>query len=469
MSDAVLARVFRTDRRSVVAWSVILIAVAARVGWAAWVAHAYPEAVTSGDTPGYLGPAEALVDSGRFDVSPQDGTPMFFRTPGYPAFLAAILWVTGSTWSISPIQAVLSVLIILLVVLIGQRVVSPTAGVVAGVLVALDPLQFASSGTILTESLFTLMLVGVVAAGIPVLLRPLQQVRPIHLAALGALIAIATMVRPTTYYLPIVVLVLLAVRFWRLAWRSKLALLLAFALPIVLVVGGWMARNHDEVGSWQLSGSAAITLYCWHAADVEARDGGVSIQEAREQLECPPGGWDDLRTVCPSWWACDADQPLADGASWDEMGSRGIDILTDHPLLTGEMFIRGLAREVAGPGTDTVGRFLHVDSSPALFALLLLWNLLLWSLALVGAAVGLRSPQRWFWGFVVTVIVYVLVVSAGANSGARFRTPLVPLLALLAAVGIRHIVQSRRRRGSAPGSVQPSPALRHRSDEPSDT
>jgi 4-amino-4-deoxy-L-arabinose transferase-like glycosyltransferase len=466
MRYTALAQVFRTDRRYVVAWSMILIAVAVRVGWAAWVAHAHPEAVMSGDTPGYLGPAEALIDSGRFDVSPRDGTPMFFRTPGYPAFLAAILWVTDSTWSISPIQAALSLLTILLVVFIGHRVISPAAGVVAGVLVALDPLQFASSGTILTESLFTLMLVGGIAAGIPVLLRPEQQVRPIHLAALGAVIAIATMVRPTTYYLPIVVLVLLAVRFWNLAWRSTLALLIAFALPIALVVGGWMVRNYDEVGSWQLSGSAAITLYCWHGAEVEARDSGVSMQEARKQLQCPPGGWDDLRTVCPSWWACDADQPLADGASWDEMGDRGIDILTDHPFLTAEMFIRGLAREVAGPGTDTVGRFLHVDSSPALFGLLLLWNLLLWSLALVGAVVGLRSPQRWFWGFVVTIVVYVLVVSAGANSGARFRTPLVPLLALLAALGIRHLVKAWRQRISVPGSMQPSPALHHRADEP---
>jgi 4-amino-4-deoxy-L-arabinose transferase-like glycosyltransferase len=449
MNETLLAPVGRSDRRYLIAWGVIVVAVAARVAWAAWVAHAHPEAVMSGDTPGYLGPARALVENGDFNVSLQDDTPMFFRTPGYPVFLAPILWLTDSTWSISPIQAALTLFTILVVVFVGRRVISPAAGVVAGVLVALDPLQFALSGTILTESLFTLTLMGVVAAGVPVFVRPREQVRLIHLVTLGALIAIATMVRPTTYYLPIVILVLLTVYLWRLPWRAKVALLLAFALPTALVVGGWMVRNHDEVGSWQLSGSQAITLYCWHAAEVEALDRGVSMQEAREHLECPAAGWDDLRTVCPSWWACDARQPLADGASWDEMGRRGMEILMDHPGLTANVMIRGLAREVVGPGTDTVGRFLHVDSSPPLFGVLLLWNLLVWALALVGAAVGLRSSRRWFWGFVVTIIVYVLVVSAGANSGARFRMPVMPLLALLAALGLRHIVKARRQAISA--------------------
>ena len=81
------------------------------------------------------------------------------------------------------------------------------------------------------------------------------------------------------------------------------------------------------------------------------------------------------------------------------------------------------------------------SSSTPLAAVLFVWNMLLWSLALVGAVVGLRSRRRWFWGFVISLIVYVIVVSAGANSGARFRTPLVPLLALLAALGTRQVVR----------------------------
>src|SRR5205807_5221725 len=98
--------------------------------------------------------------------------PMFMRTPGYPGLLAAILWVTDSQWSISPIQAALSVLPVLVTVFVGRRVIGATAAMLAGVLVALDPLQFALSGTILTETLATLTLITIVAAGVAVFVRP---------------------------------------------------------------------------------------------------------------------------------------------------------------------------------------------------------------------------------------------------------------------------------------------------------
>lgn len=433
--------------------ALIVVALAARVGWAAWIAHAEPDAVRSGDTPGYLGPARALIDSGRFSYSPQDDTPMFLRTPGYPALLAAILWVTDSEWAISPIQAALSASVVVLVVVVGRRVIGTVAGLVAGVIVALDPLQFALSGTILSETLASLTLVAVAAAGIPVFLRPPGRVRPNHVAALGALLAVATLVRPTTYYLPPVLVVLLAARLRSTGWRRVVAYVVAFLVPVAVALGAWHVRNERELGTSQFSGSQAVTLYCWHAAEVRARVDGVSIGEARERLGCHRGGWDDFASSCPSWWDCDAAQPLADGASWDEMSRRGIDILRDNPVESAEVYVRGLVREVAGPGTDTVRRFLDTGSSPALAAALFSWNALLWALAAVGAVVGLRSSrQRWYWGFVITLIVYVLLVSGGANSGARFRAPLVPLLALLAALGLRTLVlrlASREREAGA--------------------
>ena len=194
-----------------------------------------------------------------------------------------------------------------------------------------------------------------------------------------------------------------------------------------------------------VAGSQPLTLYCWQEPLSKPRPAWASGK--RRKSWDVPGRVGQPRTVCPSWWACDASAPSPTdraGTRWD----RGIDILKEHPVLTGEDTLKGLVREVAGPGTDTVGRFLHVRSSPLLVALLFLWNALLWSLALVGAVVALRSPQRWYFGFVISMVVYVLAISAGANASARFRTPLVPLLALLAAIGALHVVNGC----AAPGS-----------------
>jgi 4-amino-4-deoxy-L-arabinose transferase-like glycosyltransferase len=450
--DAVL----RGEQQELAWWAVIAAAIVLRVAWSAWIAHAHPSAVTSGDTSGYIGPARALLEKGRFSLSPQDPTPMFLRTPGYPAFLAAILWVTDSRWSISAIQATLSVSAVLVTVFVGRRVIGPTAAMLAGVLVALDPLQFALSGTILTETLATLMLVSIVAFGVVVFVRRPEEVKVRHFFVLGASLAAATMVRPTTYYFPPIVVILLLWRFRRLGWRRLIVSLLAFVLPIVVVVGGWELRNHYAVDSWQLSGSAAVTIYCYNAAAVEAKVTGRSVHATRVELGCHPGGWDDLAASCPSWWGCNVPHRLANGRGFDEMNSRGFHIVTRHPFQSAEIVLAGLGRETFGPGTDTVSRFLHVRSSFLLAAPLFLWNLVVWSLALLGTIVALRSPLRAFWVFLISVLLYVLLLSAGAESSARFRTPLVPLLALLAAVGAKHVVRSlREEHGRTEKAVSP--------------
>jgi 4-amino-4-deoxy-L-arabinose transferase-like glycosyltransferase len=125
-----LVRLVRADRRTVLRWTVAVIvaAVVVRVGWAAWIAHAEPEAVRTPDTPGYLEPARALIETSRFSLSPEDATPMYVRTPGYPVFLVPILWLTGSEWAISPIQAVVSLLAVAATALVGWRLFGKTAG-----------------------------------------------------------------------------------------------------------------------------------------------------------------------------------------------------------------------------------------------------------------------------------------------------------------------------------------------------
>ncbi|GIU85986.1 MAG: hypothetical protein KatS3mg009_0501 [Acidimicrobiia bacterium] len=167
-------------------------------------------------------------------------------------------------------------------------------------------------------------------------------------------------------------------------------------MPIVLVIGAWHVRNERVLGSSQFSGSQAVTLYCWHAAGVEAAVRGVEHRRGARGLGCHPGGWDDLRTTCPSWWACDADEPLADGASWDEMSRRGVEVLRAHPRESVEVYVRGPRPRGRGPGTDTVRRFLGIGPSPLLAAALFTWNAVVWALASIGAVVGLRSvaPTR---------------------------------------------------------------------------
>jgi len=434
-------------RRTVWLWGAALIAgaAAARVGWAAWIAHAQPSAVQDPDSPGYLAPARALVDAGRFTVTPTDPIPMFIRTPGYPVFLASILWLIDSRWAISPIQAFASLLGVAAVVWVGRRLIGPSAGLVAGAIVVLDPLQFVASGTLLTEGLAALVMSATVAVGAVVFaLRSPAQVPRAAVFALGALAAAATMVRPTFWFYPAVIVILLAVRLHRLPRRALLAQLLVFLLPITLVVGGWQLRNHARVDSWQVSAVPSINLYCDNAAEVTADVSGASLESVMDRFGCPVE--EDLDTDCErqAGWACWVPDPDAPGQGFDDLGREARQILLDHPVQTGRVLGEGLVREIAGPGTDTVASYLGVGPSLPLTAVLFAWNAVLWGFAALGAATGLRSSHRAFWAFVVATIGYVILVSAGAAAYARLRTPIVPMVALLTALGVKVCVSRLR-------------------------
>jgi 4-amino-4-deoxy-L-arabinose transferase-like glycosyltransferase len=446
----------RADRRTVCrcAVAVIVTGIVARVAWAAWIAHADPLAIRSPDTPGYVWPAHALIEAGRFSVSPLDPTPMFVRTPGYPAFLAAILWITSSEWAISPTQAAFSALTVAAVVLVGWRLLGRTAGLVAGALLVLDPLQFMASGTILTEGVASLTTAAIAVVGLLVFGR--RRARDVPVGAvfgLGALVALATMVRPTMWFYPGVLLVLLGIRFRHVPRRALVTRLLAFMVPIVLVVGGWQVRNHSAVDSWQLSGATGLLLYCSNGARIEARTTGATMLAARQRLGCPTTGEDpDGECKSTEGWTCQVPDPGAPGQGFDEWNRRGLEIMTDHPVQAARIMVEGVVRQIAGPGTDTVRQYVDVPASPPLVLGLFSWNAFLWALAGVGAAAGLRSGNRGYWAFVIATVGYVIIVSTGDAAYARYRVPIIPLLALLAANGVQWSVRRLRSRGGHPAS-----------------
>lgn len=445
------------DRRTVARWAIAIIVTGAvaRVAWAAWIAHAEPLAVRSPDTPGYLWPARALIEAGRFSLSPTDPTPMFVRTPGYPAFLGAILWMTDSEWAISPIQATLSVLTVMTIVLVGWRLMGLTAGLVAGALVMLDPLQFIASGTILTEGVASLAIAAIAAVGVLVFAaRPPRDVSIGAVFGLGALVAVATMIRPTMWFYPAVLLVLLAIRFRGLPRRTLVTRLLVFVLPIALVVGGWQVRNHATVGSWQLSGATGLLMYCSNAAQIEARTSGTSMDETQRRLGCPPSG-EDPDGVCRSdaGWTCRVPAADANGQGFDEWNRQGLQIMAEQPVQTARIVVEGAVRQIAGPGTDTVRRYIDVQGSIPLALGLFSWNAALWAVAAIGAMAGLRSRHRAYWAFLIATIGYVIVVSTGDAAGARYRVPVIPMLALLAVNGVLWGVRRLRSRGWHPANA----------------
>src|SRR3990167_5581496 len=86
-----------------------------------------------GDSYEYVSLAQTMISDGRFAMSPES-VPESFRTPGYPALLAAILLLTGSLAAIPIVQIVLAALSCGLIYLLGEHFFSSRVGLAAAVL-----------------------------------------------------------------------------------------------------------------------------------------------------------------------------------------------------------------------------------------------------------------------------------------------------------------------------------------------
>jgi hypothetical protein len=402
-------------------------------------------ATVEGDTSSYTAPARALLEHGRFSKTSTDPRPEFLRTPGYPVFIAGVYGLFGpSRATLLLAQVLVSTLTVLLVYLLAARIWSVPIGLLAAALTALDPLQHYTTGTIISECLGTLALVGVAGAGWVAFSRERPALRWPFL--LGLAIATATMIRPVTYYLPLLVVGLFAYRMVREAHaRGYLArMLVAFLVPVVVILGGWQLRNRVEAGSWRISGIEGKNLYMYRAAGVLADEQGISLRAARHELGRRVGKLGHR----------------SQGQYYGRLMSDGMQILASEPFDALETTATGLLAEVTDVRYKIYEPFGLSSPSGALEVATMLALLGFYALTLYGMATVVRARRHLLAHvFVVSVAAYVVLVSAGPEAlggrGERFRAVVMPILILYAARGAAEL-WARYRGARSVASCEPA-------------
>jgi 4-amino-4-deoxy-L-arabinose transferase-like glycosyltransferase len=433
--------------------------------WAGFLAAADPALLLQGDSREYHDSARALLETGSFAVSPGLHLPQTFRTPGYPAFLAAVYGVVGARPAAALlVQIVLSVATLALVYLLVRRLWGARVALAATVLLALDVASLLLSLALLTETLFTLLLVAALACGVAVLTR-LDRRR--WALGMGIALAACVLVRPVAYYLVAPVALGLAVHGRRARWGARetarvLALLL---VPYCAAVGGWRYRNYRATGNSAFTRVDATVLLFYRGAAIVARREGIGMDEARARLRAEFGG------------APGDPVAAADPARWRR---EGIALIRRNPGIYARIVASGVLRSLLRPAGLRVGG--AVVPEPAwteearraggslhgvaarlarrgpLYAATFVFDALL-VVAATGAAAyavaRLAAARRLSVVdvFLLGVVLYLLLVQAGATSDARGRVPIEPVLALYAARGL---VELRPR--PRPAASRPAPA-----------
>jgi hypothetical protein len=145
-----------------------------------------PKRLTLGDEPGYDNLARSLLAGRGFDWPG--------RVPLYPLWIAALHAITGYHYPAIPYaQAVLGTTVIVLTFVLGWRLLGTATGLLAALGAAVDVVLVNQSGPVLSEVLFTPVLLVAVIALVGAVRRPTTR----RLAWAGAWMGVGALVRPT--------------------------------------------------------------------------------------------------------------------------------------------------------------------------------------------------------------------------------------------------------------------------------
>lgn len=264
--------------------------------------YSIPPNPPSPDEIGYRAMAEQFLDRGILGY--KSDKPNAFVTPGYPLFLAG-LYALARPLGLPPdmlvrtIQVLLSTATVWLVFLLGRQLGGLPAGYLGGVLAAVYPPFLYANARILTESLFTFVFTGYAYMA----LISLKHRKPWPHALTGAMLALATLVRPAAAPILVVPYLLLWVRHRKKRiWLFFLAALAGFSLVML----PWWIRNYlvlhkivflaTQTGNPFLRGAIPFDPYGHTQPGLientpQEEQLKAALQKIREGLKTNPGLW----------------------------------------------------------------------------------------------------------------------------------------------------------------------------------
>lgn len=470
--------------RLAVPLGILIVAVLAR----AWVAWPGFEGLTMGiaytdDSPRYerlamtmleegIYEAHALIRHQGLDRELYEG-PEVFRVPGYPTFLATVYAVTGySTKSALAVQVLLAALICVLVYWIGAEVHSPRLGMVAAVLLLLNPKPGVHAGQITSEVLFTFLLTLTTLLCVRLLRNP-----TLRSAVFGGFaFVMLALTRPLGLHL---VLIFLAVGLFSLGWQRRAAYLAIPVLAVVLSLQAWSYRNYLHSGVWAVTSNDGFTLGLQYPAMIWAnahaksyRDGELEVLHRHAEVNPQY-----------AWVYRDADADPRDHHAWhvglvhdlrlsESLKPVGYQMLVEEWPTTIKVMLQGslwsyfsglnewrgwlLTREQYGhifaalgygkrklmesrysQAVRIVSAALGATPAPVLFVFALVGLLhVVLAVATVRGLPLLFAPEMPAAGALLVLWIFYLFATAAPTANSRYIAPLLPLLSITAAFGL---------------------------------
>ncbi|HEY3966852.1 MAG TPA: glycosyltransferase family 39 protein [Planctomycetaceae bacterium] len=378
------------------------------------------------------------LTAGQGYSDPQTGAPTAYRPPVYPLLLAAIIRCRGSDSAIGIVQAVLGVGTVALTICAGRRMGLGRGSIVAGILVAVDPILLHQTSQVMTETTATFLAALCLWLGA-------MPMTPLRGFLLGIVFGAACLCRPTFWGFGILAgLIWLVNRMrssdWQEGFDDREIQPVFFALVgLLAVVAPWVHRNATVMQRPTVTTThGGYTLLLAHnpeytRAVVEQPWGTVwqspSFDQWTEAIDTelaarnPP--LDQAHLSPPVELARDA--WMYDKA-WIYMQCDPKTAVKAGLTLLGRMW------NIMPAATNEAGRSREVRMAIGAFYIAVLAGLVIGILRVV-----FSDWQAW-WPPVALILSYT-AVHALYWADMRMRAPLVPAIALLAAAGCLGLVR----------------------------
>lgn len=420
-----------------------------------WVPSNAEEVILQYDAVGYHALALTLIHHAQFALE-EGGEPEALRTPGYPLYIGFLYTIFGEKpWIVLLSQILLDGISCLLLFALVEQALSSEIALYAGLFYALDPHLILYSNHLLSETLFVFFCVLFFYFFWNSISRKAGRGQITYLSWSALFLGMATLVRPVSQFLTLVILVIILVLV-RGEIRKRLKQVAVFAAVFVLSLSPWLIRNYITFNVLSLSSAADYNLLLLHVASFETERRGLQDKRVAQDL---------LRSEA-------SDLMREDGLNPDDLRPYGfiatryyrnlaVQYIRDYPDYFVKHYVTGVLHFFIELDTPNYARYLHipvtefyVKGHPNIFILIRNWfsQKTLAEIA-IGVCIGLylvacytsvtigvlaiRNSQydRVLLYCCAAITLYFALIT-GAAGWARFRVPSIPFYIIFAGIGV---------------------------------
>jgi 4-amino-4-deoxy-L-arabinose transferase-like glycosyltransferase len=398
--------------------------------------------------------ARNLLEHGDFAAAPEKKTgnryPETIRTPLYPAFLAAILYLSPEEvpfeYITAFVQILLSCWVCGLVYILSYKLFNPSAALVAGFLSALDLTSSTLANRLLSDTLFVFLFFCCVF----LFITGMQNGKTGRLSAAGLFCALAALTRPIGLYAVFIFTGFFVYK------RNKSTFYngILFLLPFLLLTGLWTIRNYLRTGSPVFSTQTSI-FFLDAASDIKSQAENLAFdranvffrQKIREEHASQTG-----KTGLTEW------AELINGPAGRALCRKTFrEQFHRYPRAFLRSYSTQLLRLIGEPDHES---YVWSFSDALVFRFQWTWEdigeiienkhgltlamftnglllFLLWGGFAYGAITAFPFPEERGWSLLLMgIILYFTLITPMSHIEMRYRMPLIPFLSIGAGYGI---------------------------------